>query len=58
MEIIMEQISATGQTSGALASSLFSRIKRVVTNIGALMDINGYKKEIARYESELQNKNQ
>jgi hypothetical protein len=58
MEIIMEQIGTNGQTSGGLASSLFSRIKRVVTNIGALMDLNGYKKEIARYESELQNKNQ
>ena len=54
----MEQIGTNGQTSGDLASSLFSRIKRVVTNIGALMDVSGYKKEIARYESELQNKNQ
>ena len=58
MEIIMEQIGTNGQTSGGLASSLFNRIKRVVTNIGALMDVSGYKKEIARYESELQNKNQ
>ena len=58
MEIIMEQIGTNGQTSGDLASSLFSRIKRVVTNIAALMDLNGYRKEIARYESELPNKNQ
>ena len=51
----MEQIASTDQASGGFASSLFNRIKRVVIDIGSFMDINGYKKEIARYESELQN---
>ncbi len=54
----MEQIGSSSQASGGFASSLFNRIKRVVTNIGAFVDLGGYKKEIARYESELQNKNQ
>jgi hypothetical protein len=58
MEIIMEQISAGSPVSGGFASSLFNRIKRVVTDIGTFMDLKGYKKEIARYESELQQKNQ
>lgn len=54
----MEQISAGSPVSGGFASSLFNRIKRVVTDIGTFMDLKGYKKEIARYESELQQKNQ
>ena len=55
MRIFMEQIASTDQASGGFASSFFNRIKRVVIDIGSFMDINGYKKEIARYESELQN---
>jgi hypothetical protein len=52
----MEQISSSSQAAGGSASSLFSRIKRVMTGIGSFMDLKGYKKEIARYESELQHK--
>ena len=56
-EYFMEQIASSRQKSGGFASFLFNRIKRVVTGIGAFVDISGYKKEIARYESELKNKN-
>lgn len=50
----MEQIGSSSQTSRSFASSLLDNIKRIATGIGSFVDFKGYKKEIAQYESELQ----
>ena len=53
----MEQINSSNQSAGGNETSFFSRIMRVITGIGAFMDVNGYKKEMDRYENELRQRN-
>ena len=53
----MEQINSSNQPAGGNDSSFFSRIMRVITGIGAFMDVNGYKKEMDRSENELRQRN-
>ena len=52
----MEPISTSNPASAEFAPSLVDRIKRIVTTFGVFFDVNAYKKEIVRYESELQHK--
>ena len=49
----MEQIDTGDSATAEYAPSFFDRIKRIFSNVGVFFDVNGYKKEIDRYESEL-----
>ena len=51
----MEHTSASNAATAEFAPSIFDRVKKVMTNIGVFFDISAYKKEIARYENELEN---
>lgn len=52
----MDQMSSRKHVFARLVSPLINRIKRVVMEIGVFTDSKAYKDEIARYESELQQK--
>ncbi len=52
----MEQLSSGNRVFARIVSPLVDGIKRIVTDIGIFTDKQAYKDEIARYESELQQK--
>ena len=51
----MEHTSASNATPADFTPSFFDRLKRIVTNVVLFFDVSAYKKEMARYENELEN---
>ena len=53
----MENVTTRESANAEFAPSLFDRIRRIFSNIGVFFDVNGYKKEIAQYQNELEKRN-